>query len=291
MVIGYTPCTIDKLAPGKYNWRLTSDGGKAKDISFEVADHQTNQLSAALAKEQGVLQLTGNLPGIMAKLDGAGVGMLPATLLVDPIVKHTVTAEYQGAEQVTNGVQVGGGQTNTISFAFDVQPVAPARFTNNFLGLVLVKLPGGNEWVSTSRLTLDQLTKVISLRTDSPRENEENGQRYVVNLPSATVENFAAKLTDLTQGGDGLPNGAKNYHFALPTTTQWMNIFDNADRLGIPIKDLHRDKEWCLDGGSWFMGGYVLQGTNFNPVPGCNPILPPPGADPRQFAIRLVLEP
>jgi protein phosphatase len=288
-VFGYTPYTGNRLAPGRFNWRLSANGWQATNVFTDVFDHQTTQTTVKLQREKGVLQLTGNLPGIMAKLDGVGVGQLPASFLVDPEVEHTVTAEYKGVEKTIRAVRVKGSQTNVVPFTFNVE-LPPLKWTNNFLGMVFVKVPSLGVWSAASRVTLEQFMKVMAGAPNAAKENEDNGQHYAVNLTSALTKNFAAKLTEVN-GGGGRLDEIKGYHFALPTTNQWMQTFISADKLGIEMTSLKADREWCLDGSTWYMAGYVLLGTNFHPKPGYKPINPPPGDEPKQLAIRLVLVP
>jgi len=296
-VVGRTPYTNNMMAPGQSSWQLATHGRQSTNVPVEVFDHQTNVVTVTLQKEKGVLRLTGNLPGITASLDGAGVGRLPANVLVEAGVEHTVTAEYKGAEQTKPPVRVESGKTNGVEFKFEEESQPPSRWTNDLLGLgmVFVRLPGNNVWAATHRVTLEQFTKVVGGAPGAARENEDKGQRYVVNLTSAMARNFAAKLTEAAKGGGGLPEGIKGCHFALPTPDQWGETFTNADKLGIQITDLTKDKEWCLKGDSWYMAGY-LQTGDYDPVhnppqPSSRPIKAPPPDQPKPFAIRLVLVP
>jgi protein phosphatase len=290
-VVGYTPYTNNRVAPGQSSWQLASHGWQTTNVPVEVFDHRTSVAAVRLQKEKGVLRLTANLPGVTAGLDGAGVGRLPASVPVEAGMLHTVTAEYKGRRQTNPPVRVESGKTKAVEFTFDEQPQPLSRWTNDLMGLgmVFVKLPGANVWVATNRVTLEQFTKVMNGAPGAAKEREENGQRYVINLTSAIATNFAAKLTGAAKGGGGLPEGIKNYHFALPTPDQWEETFANADKLGIQMTNLVLDKEWCLDGDSWYMAGYV-QGGNFYPEPGHKLIKAPPD-QPKPFALRLVLVP
>ncbi len=295
-VVGRTPYTNNMVAPGQSSWQLAAHGWQSANVPVEVFDHQTNEVTVRLQKGKGVLQLTGNLPGITASVDGAGVGRLPANVPVEAGVEHTVTAEYKGSEKTNAAARVESGKTNVVEFKFEEESQRPSRWTNDLLGLgmVFVRLPGNNVWAATHRVTLEQFTKVVGRAPGAARENEDKGQRYVVNLTSDMATNFAAKLTEAAKGGEGLPDGIKGYHFALPTRDQWKETFANADKLGIQITNLKNDKEWCLDGDSWYMAGYVQIG-DYNPdhnppQPGNKPIKAAPGVS-RPVAIRLVLVP
>jgi protein phosphatase len=285
-VIGHTPYTDSVLPPGWSSWQLAVPGWQTANVSVDVADHQTKQETVHLQKEQGVLRLAGNLPGITAKVDGVDAGLLPVSAPVEAGVDHTVTAQFKGVEK-TNTARVNSNQTNVLEFTFKEEPV---RWTNSFLDMVFVKVPDAGVWAAVNRVTREQFAKVMAGLAGAAQDNEDNGQRYVVNLTSAMTKSFAAKLTGAA-AGNGRPDEIKNYHFALPTTNQWMLTFANAEKLGIQMTNLKTDREWCLDNNTWYMAGYVLQGTNFYPRPGYKPINPPPGEDPKLLALRLVLVP
>ena len=287
-VLGRTPVTLEGLPPGQYSFQVTANGWQPASLPVEVSDHQTKPVSIKLQKETGLLRLTGNLPGVTASVDGGGAVLLPRDVPVEAGVEHTVTARYKGLEQTIRGLRVNGNQTKVVDeFTFIMEPT---RWTNRFSGMVFVKVPGTGLWASANRVTLDQFNKVMAGTPSAAKETEDNGQRYVINLTAGMAKAFATKLNGVNDGAER-PAEIKNYHFALPTPGQWMQTFSNAEALGIQITNLRTDREWCLEGNSWHMAGYVLQGTNFYPRPGYKPINPPPGEEPKQLAIRPVLVP
>jgi protein phosphatase len=290
-VVGHTPYTNNTVTPGQSSWQVSANGWLPANVVVGVSDHRMELMTVALQKEKGILQLTGNLPGITAKLDGAAVGLLPVNVSVEADLAHTITGEYKGSQQTMPAVRIKSGKTNVVAFRFEEESRPLSKWTNDLMGLgmVFVKLPGTNVWVASSRVTLEQFTKLMGGASGTAKENEENGQRYVVNLTSAIVKNFAARMTEAAKRGGGLPDGMKGYHFALPTPVQWEEAFTNADKLGIQITNLAADKEWCLEGDASYMAGYLQLG-NFNPQPGHRLIKAPPN-QPKPFAIRLVLVP
>jgi serine/threonine protein kinase/formylglycine-generating enzyme required for sulfatase activity len=223
-VFGYTPYTFNRLAPGRFNFRLSASGWQSTNVPAEVSDHQTTSLTVKLQKEKGVLQLTGNLAGITAKIDGVGVGPLPAGFLVDADVEHTVTAEYKGSEKTMRAVSVKASQTNVVPFVFNIE--APTRWTNS-IGMTfawITNLPGcGNSrwsadrvaggWVGQHEVTQKEFTDASG---SNPSANNQGGNFPVEGMSFEQAVRFCDELT--RREGQLLPPG---WHYSLPSNAQW----------------------------------------------------------------------
>jgi protein phosphatase len=286
--MGKTPVPL-QLPAGQTQVTLKANGLRDQMASAMVDPAKENELNVVFAYGGVVIQ--SKPAGAAVKQNGQVVGQTPYTAAILPTGRLSCQLEAKGWQSASVSVDISDHQTKQVNVELRKADEV-LRWTNNF-GMDFVRLPGTRVWAATHRVTKEQFTQVMAGMPNEAEERNDNGQLYVVNLTSAMTTDFAAKLTEAVKGGGGLPDEIKGHHYAIPTQDQWMQAYSNADKLGIPLKNLTKDKEWCLDGDLWCMAGCVLQGEgdNSKPEPVHKPIKPQPDKEPRRFAVRLMLVP
>ncbi|MDN7025535.1 PEGA domain-containing protein [Methanoculleus sp. FWC-SCC1] len=120
---GHTPMTLGNVVQGGHEIRLLCAGYQAWTQTTSITGGQTTQVTAVLvpmvAGTTGDIAVSSSPAGAAIYLDGAFRGTTAAGNPIDitgvPAGTHTITLKLAGYADYVTGVQVGAGQTATVS--------------------------------------------------------------------------------------------------------------------------------------------------------------------------------
>lgn len=112
---GITPLTIDPVATGTYEARLTLDNHHPVSTQVTVESGALTEVNVTLFPLIGSLSVASAPEGARILLDGTQAGTSPLTLSAVPAGNHTVTAKMPGYADAETTVVVPAGGTTDIT--------------------------------------------------------------------------------------------------------------------------------------------------------------------------------
>lgn len=161
--VGHTPAFVDLLAAGSHTIVVTRTGWAAQSATVQVGVGQVVSLSLVLqrtnallagARGYGTLDVRGSPAGATVYVDGAKIGVIPASAQKVPAGYHIVTLVGKPSERTTRDVNVYPDTTTTVSITAGgpggppgdiLEPVSlyiPAENVRTIGGQVTIKYRG-----------------------------------------------------------------------------------------------------------------------------------------------------